>query len=300
MTTWIKDDEHTWIQKFCKNILKMGPIPKHLGFILDGNRRYAKGNNMGNVDGHKKGFDKLSETLRWCLDLGVEEVTVYAFSIENFKRSSDEVNGLMLLAKEKFEKLLEEKDEIHRIGVCIEVIGDWSLVPLDLKQLMAKAMVMTKNNSKLKLRVAFAYTARNEMMRGVNSLITGVSNGELVQADVSEALLEDAFQIHPPRDLDLLVRTSGELRLSDFLLWQSSETVICFTDVLWPDFTYWHLLAAVFQYQINCLSLSKMELTQPEISQCPESERRKTNFADRIRSEKWARLNLDSESHVAA
>lgn len=96
------------------------------------------------------------------------------------------------------------------------------------------------------------------MARGINSLITGVNNGELQVEDLSDGLLENAFQIHPPKPLDLLVRTSGETRLSDFLLWQSSETVLCFTDVLWPAFTYWHLLGAIFSYQSNYLTLSKV------------------------------------------
>lgn len=100
--------------------------------------------------------------------------------------------------------------------------------------------------------------ARNEMARGVSSLITGVKSGDLDLDDLSEELLEETFQIHSPRHLDLLVRTSGETRLSDFLLWQSSETVLCFTDVLWPDFSYWHLLGAIFEYQINFLSLAKV------------------------------------------
>lgn len=101
-------------------------------------------------------------------------------------------------------------------------------------------------------------SARNEIARGVNSVITGIKKGDLQLEDVSEELLEETFQVHPPRQLDLLVRTSGEHRLSDFLLWQGSETVLCFTDVLWPDFTYWHLMGAVFQYQTNYMSLSKV------------------------------------------
>lgn len=107
--SWIVDSSLTWIQRLCINILKTGHVPKHVAFIMDGNRRYAKKANVEKLEGHSKGFDKLAETLHWCKELGINEVTVYAFSIDNFKRSKEEVDGLMKLANEKFERLLEEK-----------------------------------------------------------------------------------------------------------------------------------------------------------------------------------------------
>lgn len=107
--SWIAESSLTWIQRLCVNIIKTGHIPHHVAFIMDGNRRYAKTAHVQNIVGHMKGFDKLAETLQWCKELGIKEVTVYAFSIENFKRSKEEVDALMTLAREKFEKLLEEK-----------------------------------------------------------------------------------------------------------------------------------------------------------------------------------------------
>lgn len=168
-------------------------------------------------------------------------------------------------------------------------------------------------------------SARNEMARGVNSLISGINKGDLQLDDLSEDLLEDTFQIHPPKHLDLLVRTSGETRLSDFLLWQSSETVLCFTDVLWPDFTYWHLLCAIFQFQTNYLSLSsvsynytkilhfisyqtcsklrfflmylmQLEPQSEDYSASSEVDRRKQDFVDKMRHDKWNSLSLASET----
>lgn len=127
---------------------------------MDGNRRFASKSRIDKKQGHSRGFDKLSETLQWCLDLGIQEVTVYAFSIENFKRSNAEVDALMSLARDKFEKLLEEKDKLHEKGIRIQVIGNLKLLPRDILSSMAEAMLLTKNNKSAVLNVAFAYTSR--------------------------------------------------------------------------------------------------------------------------------------------
>jgi ditrans,polycis-polyprenyl diphosphate synthase len=168
-------------------------------------------------------------------------------------------------------------------GICIQIVGDWSLVPDDLRPIMAKTMTLTRYNTRAKLNVAFAYTckpnvllispdkqlimynyiitARNEITRGIKSIQRGLVDGDILEEDVNSKLLEESFYIIPSKPLDLLVRTSGETRLSDFLLWQSTETVLCFSNVLWPEFTYWHLLSVVFQFQIDTLNLvSKLML----------------------------------------
>ncbi|KAF2880569.1 hypothetical protein ILUMI_25607 [Ignelater luminosus] len=154
--SWIVDNSLTWFQKFCINVLKCGPIPRHVAFIMDGNRRFAKKIHLKRKDGHTRGFDKLAETLQWCLVLGIKEVTVYAFSIENFKRSSDEVDTLMDLAREKYKRLMEEKDKLMAEGVCIRVIGNLELLPEDIRKLIAEAIIMTKDNNK----VFFEYCIR--------------------------------------------------------------------------------------------------------------------------------------------
>lgn len=233
----------------CVNILKCGPIPKHVAFIMDGNRRYAKKNNVEKIDGHSKGFDKLSETLQWCLDFGIKEVTVYAFSIENFKRSKDEVDALMGLARQKFERLLKEREKLMEKGVRIKVIGNWSLVPNDIVKLISEAELITKDNNTCYLNVAFAYTARDEMTHAINTVVNGVREGLLEDKDVSSRLLSQCLHTRLSAEPDLLIRTSGETRLSDYMLWQASYSYLYFTDVLWPDFSAWDLLSAVFHYQ---------------------------------------------------
>ncbi|XP_060523236.1 dehydrodolichyl diphosphate synthase complex subunit DHDDS [Cylas formicarius] len=246
---WVAETPLSRLQQFCINVLRCGPVPRHVAFIMDGNRRYAKKVHLEKVEGHSKGFEKLSECLRWCLEIGVKEATVYAFSIENFKRSSEEVNGLMQLAREKFAKVFQDSERLEKEGICIKVIGNLSLLPRDLQNLIAKAMLLTMNNKKLVINVAFAYTSTDEIANSVKSVIQGVNNNELSVDDINEELLSKCLYTSDGTNPDLLIRTSGEVRLSDFLLWQSSNTTIYFAEVLWPEFTFYHLMAAVFKYQ---------------------------------------------------
>lgn len=247
--SWIIENSLTTFQKFCVNVLKCGPVPHHLAFIMDGNRRYAKKQQVEKTEGHSRGFEKLSECLRWCLELGVKEVTVYAFSIENFKRSKEEVDGLMQLAREKFEKLFEEKDKLMENGVCIRVIGNLSLLPEDMRKLVAKAELLTKDNNKAILNVAFSYTSRDEIVNSIKTVVEAANEGKIVIEDINEDLISHCLYTNLSPNPDLLIRTSGEVRLSDFLLWQASNSQIYFAEVLWPEFSIWHLLACVFKYQ---------------------------------------------------
>lgn len=247
--SWIVNNPLTWFQTLCINILKCGPVPHHLAFIMDGNRRYATKTHIGKRDGHVKGFDKLAETLQWCLELGIREVTVYAFSIENFKRPLEEVETLMELAREKYKRLLEEKDQLMKDGVCIRVIGNLNLVPDDIRKSIAEAMLMTKENNKVFLNVAFAYTSRDEIINAITEVIDGYNCGDLEIDDIDPELLSYCLYTNQGSDPDVLIRTSGETRLSDFLLWQTAYSKIFFADVFWPEFSIWHLLAIVFKYQ---------------------------------------------------
>lgn len=123
--SWMREVKITPVQRFFVNVIKQGPVPNHVAFIMDGNRRFARKTHVKRVEGHNKGFEKLAECLQWCFELGIREVTVYAFSIENFKRSQEEVDTLMDLAREKYKRLLEERDKLMENGVCIRVIGTY-------------------------------------------------------------------------------------------------------------------------------------------------------------------------------
>lgn len=254
-STWIRSEDTKstkyWYHRLCEWILKSGPVPKHVAFIMDGNRRYAQKNSMDRAQGHLMGFDKLTETLQWCLDLGITEVTVYAFSIENFKRSKEEVDGLMELARQKFTRLMQERELIHKHGVCFRVLGNLSLLPRDIQEIIAEAVHITKHNSRAILNICFAYTSREEICTAMREVGEGVQLGLIRESDISEPLLEKCLYTNRSPNPDLLLRTSGEVRLSDFLLWQTAFSVLSFMPVLWPEFSIWHLYAGVLHYQRN-------------------------------------------------
>ncbi|XP_037281820.2 dehydrodolichyl diphosphate synthase complex subunit Dhdds [Rhipicephalus microplus] len=261
--SWIKQTKLTWLQSVAVRVLKAGKVPSHLAVIMDGNRRFARKQNMRSVEGHVQGFDKLAEVLYWCSELGVTEVTVYAFSIENFKRSKDEVDGLLDLALQKLRNMLNEMDKIHEHGVCIRVLGNLSYLPVELQQVVAEVVHETQGNSRCFLNICLSYTSRDEICKAMQELATGVEKGILSPSDVSEAALSQAMYSRKSRDPELLIRTSGEVRLSDFMLWQSSRSVIEFTTVLWPEFTIWHLLAAILCYQRQCGLVEAFKSARP-------------------------------------
>ncbi|XP_074658903.1 dehydrodolichyl diphosphate synthase complex subunit DHDDS-like [Tubulanus polymorphus] len=250
--SWVREsDGGGWVHQLCRGILKTGAVPKHIAFIMDGNRRFANKRSLDRAAGHLMGFEKLAETLQWCRDLGIYEVTVYAFSIENFKRSKDEVDSLLELARQKFQKLLEEKDQLKKHGVCVRVLGNVTLLPNDIQELIADAVCSTKDNDRAFLNVCFSYTSREEICAAIRDMAEGVQLGLLDESDIDDELLEECLYTNHSPNPDLLVRTSGECRLSDFLLWQTSFSALLFDDVLWPEFSIWHLYAAVLHYQRN-------------------------------------------------
>lgn len=247
--SWITDCTLNWAHLLFVKVLKCGVIPQHIAFIMDGNRRFARKNNVRKCEGHVKGFDKLSETLQWCLELGVKEVTVYAFSIENFKRSKEEVDDLMALTRDKFKALLAEREKLMEKGLRIRIIGNISLLSDDIVKMIAEVELLTKDNSKALLNVAFAYTAQDEMTNAVNLILKGVKSKELNEADLNTSLFNNCLFTKDSPPPELLIRTSGETRLSDFLLFQSSFSYLHFTGVLWPELSAWDFLWALFKYQ---------------------------------------------------
>ncbi|XP_074236420.1 dehydrodolichyl diphosphate synthase complex subunit DHDDS isoform X4 [Saimiri boliviensis] len=249
--SWIKEGELSLWERFCANIIKAGPVPKHIAFIMDGNRRYAKKCQVERQEGHSQGFNKLAETLRWCLNLGILEVTVYAFSIENFKRSKSEVDGLMDLARQKFSRLMEEQEKLQKHGVCIRVLGDLHLLPLDLQELIAQAVQATKNYNN----------------------------------DISESLLDKCLYTNRSPHPDILIRTSGEVRLSDFLLWQTSHSCLVFQPVLWPEYTFWNLFEAILQFQMNHSVLEKARDMYAEERKRQQLERDQATVTEQLQQE---------------
>lgn len=231
-------------------VLRLGPVPRHVAFIMDGNRRFAQRNGMRIVQGHAAGFRKLKEALEWCLEMGIEICTVYAFSVENFSRSPDEVSALMNLAHEKFEEMLLRGDVIERHGARVRVLGDLARLSPRLQALVAKVMESSKHNSRLALNICFAYSARQEMNLAAAALAAGVAAGRLRAGDVTEAALQSALYTEHLEPPDLLIRTSGETRLSDFLLWQLESSHLSFVSRLWPELTCWDFFSILLDYQL--------------------------------------------------
>ena len=239
-------------ERLACSIIASGPTPRHVAFIMDGNRRFAREHGWEVAEGHRRGYDKLEEALRWCCELGVHGVTVYAFSIENFKRSEEEVAALMALTEEKLRAMSDEEHIVQRRGVRVRVVGDLTRVSDSLRGEMRRVMRMTQGNTKHTLTVCFSYTSRNEIAASVRRLAGACADGRLEPEDVSSELIERCLLTSsaalPP--VDLIVRTSGERRLSDFLLWQSATCAVSFTRVLWPELSLIRFLGLLLRFQL--------------------------------------------------
>jgi tritrans,polycis-undecaprenyl-diphosphate synthase [geranylgeranyl-diphosphate specific] len=200
--------------------------------------------------GHAKGADTVEQLLDWCEKLGVKNITLYAFSTENFSRSPEEVQEIMKIAEERFRKLLTD-ERIHRNRVHVKVIGRVNLVPESLQKIITQVEEATKDYDNEFLNFAFAYGGRAEIVDAAKVIAEKVKNGELTVDDVNEATFEKyLYTAHMPnQEPDLIVRTSGEERMSGFLLWQAAYSELCFLDVYWPDFRLIDLLRAFRTYQ---------------------------------------------------
>ncbi|KAF2089333.1 Undecaprenyl diphosphate synthase [Saccharata proteae CBS 121410] len=309
--------------------LRQGPIPQHVAFVMDGNRRFARNHHIETVEGHNLGFEALARILEVCYKSGVKVVTIYAFSIENFKRSKYEVDALMDMAKVKLSQLAQHGDLLERYGASVRILGQRDLVKPDVIEAIDNAVEMTKGNGKAILNVCFPYTSRDEITSAIRSTVVdyskpvppplrrpfseghitrnirarnlttstdtstetsrnpspstnpdtapsdsmtlfsstddmkdetkGVSSFPDPESISSDILTDHMFTAgNPP--LDLLVRTSGVQRLSDFMLWQCHEhTSIVFLDCLWPEFDLWQFLPVLVEWQWRRKKLEESE-----------------------------------------
>ncbi|MEH1854120.1 MAG: isoprenyl transferase [Nostoc sp.] len=221
-------------------------IPQHIAVIMDGNGRWATSRGLPRIAGHRQGAKTLKELLRCCKDWGIKALTAYAFSTENWQRPVEEVDFLMHL----FERLLHrELAQMHREGVRISFIGDLSALPKSLQTEMERSMTETLNNQAIHFTVAVNYGSRNEITRVCRQVAQLVEQGELSAKEVNESLVEQHLYTADSPEPDLLIRTSGEMRLSNFLLWQMAYTEMYFTDILWPDFNREAFHQALLSYQ---------------------------------------------------
>jgi undecaprenyl diphosphate synthase len=220
-------------------------VPDHIAIIMDGNGRWAEQRHLPRILGHRKGVETVQTVVDACLDLGVNCLTLYAFSSENWGRPYEEVEALMGLLKTYLKKELKQ---LHGRGIRLMAIGELERLPDPISEVLREIMEKTADNDRMILNLALSYGSRDEITRTVNKLAQKVADGALDAGAISEDDIESELDTSGIPDPDLLIRTSGEMRISNFLLWQIAYTELYFTEALWPDFSKEHLQKAVEEY----------------------------------------------------
>jgi tritrans,polycis-undecaprenyl-diphosphate synthase [geranylgeranyl-diphosphate specific] len=235
-------------QQLLYDVLRVGVIPKHIAIILDGNRRYAGRAGLDPSESYMLGAKKLEEVLEWCQELGIKHITVYAFSTENFNRSEEEVRLLMDLFRRKFSEAARDP-RVHRYRIRVRAIGELERLPEGVKRAISEAEEATKDYDGHTLNLAVGYGGRTELAQAVRKICERIERGELRPNDVDEELISKHLYTADLPDPDLIIRTSGEERLSGFLLWQSAYSELYFCEANWPEFTKLDFLRAIRTYQ---------------------------------------------------
>ncbi len=226
--------------------IKKGRLPRHLAIIMDGNGRWAKQRGKLRVFGHENGVKAVRETVETAAKIGIEHLTLYAFSTENWKRPKLEVETLMKLLVASLRKELKTLNDNN---IRLRAIGRIESLPKKALRELREVMEMTGKNSGTTLTLALSYGSREELTTAVKSLCTKVKNNIISPGNIDEAIINEHLYTHDLPDVDLLIRTSGEYRISNFLLWQIAYAELYFTDVFWPDFSEQHLIEALKDYQ---------------------------------------------------
>jgi len=231
---------------FC-GIFKIGAyIPRSVAVIMDGNRRYAENKKIQKIKGHEDGLNKLLDVLLWCIELQIKELSVFAFSIDNFNRSKDEVDSLMTLAKEKFAKLAEKNELLNKYGVQVCFYGNIDFLDEEMRNTIHQMEEQTMSNSVIKLNVCFPYNSTEEIYSAVLKAKLTNPDDNVDYRDLLESNLYGQYNCNP----DLLIRTSGEIRLSNYLLYQTRFAMLFFVDKFWPDFQLKDFLIILLRYNI--------------------------------------------------
>jgi undecaprenyl diphosphate synthase len=221
-------------------------LPQHIAIIMDGNGRWAQRRHLPRIAGHRAGVSSARQVIENCAKLGIPALTLYAFSMENWRRPATEIDFLMRLLREYLRK---ELPEIHRNNIRLLVIGRLDQLPEAVRVDVQRGMELTSGNTGMKLAVALNYGARAELVDAFNAILTGINSNGATHAPVDEKTISDNLYTAGLPDPDLLIRTSGEMRVSNFLLWQIAYAEIYVTETLWPDFTRARLLEALIEFQ---------------------------------------------------
>jgi undecaprenyl diphosphate synthase len=223
-----------------------GRLPEHIAIIMDGNGRWAEKHTIGRIRGHKKGAQAVRTVVRTCREIGVKYLTLYAFSIENWERPEKEVQALMSLLEEYLNK---EVKELQKQGIRLTTIGETNRLYPSVRKKLLQAMEATSKNDKMVLNLALSYGSKDEIISAVKKIVKDNEKGKISINDINKETFNSYLYTSGMPDPDLLIRTSGEYRISNFLLWQTAYTELYFTRVLWPDFTKDDLFKAIDSYQ---------------------------------------------------
>ncbi len=231
--------------------VKAKPLPNHVAIIMDGNRRFARRRGLPSYVGHVFGSRKAEQVLEWCFELGIKTLTTFAFSTENFRRSEEEKRHLFSLIEDRLRKLARDK-RIHRNRVRVRIVGRKDLLPENVLSAVEEVEEATRRYDKYRLNIAIAYGGRQELMDAIREILRKVKAGILKVEDITPEVIEEHLYANGDyAKVDLLIRTGGEQRLSNFLPWQSANCVAYFCDVYWPEFRKIDLLRAIRTWQIR-------------------------------------------------
>jgi undecaprenyl diphosphate synthase len=233
-------------EKLQNELKKSGEIPKHIAIIMDGNGRWAKKRGLPRVAGHKRGVDTVKDIVEACAEIGVKYLTLYTFSTENWKRPKEEVSTLMRLL---LNSLRDRVDELCENDIRLTTIGDTESLPYEVQKQLKADIERTKNNKKMILNLALSYSGRWEIIEAVKKISKAVEKGDLKPDEINEQLFSKFLTTKDLPDPDLVIRTSGEFRVSNFLLWQIAYSEFVITDIYWPDFNRHHLYESIRAFQ---------------------------------------------------
>lgn len=233
-------------RKIQEELKRSGEIPTHIAIIMDGNGRWAKRRGLPRVAGHREGVKSVRDVVEACAQLGVKYLTLFAFSTENWRRPKEEIDTLMKLL---IRTLRSETEKLHKNDIKLMAIGDIDSLPKEVRQELKEAMEKTKNNKRMVLNLALSYSGRWEIIEAVKEIARDVKKGKVKIEEIDDKLFSNYLKTAGIPDPDLLIRTSGEFRISNFLLWQIAYTELYITDCLWPDFRRKHLYEAIRDYQ---------------------------------------------------
>lgn len=249
---------------------KSGEIPKHIAIIMDGNGRWAKKRGLPRVAGHKRGVDTVKEIVEACAEIGVKFLTLYTFSTENWKRPKDEVSTLMRLL---LNSLRDRVNELNDNDIRLTTIGDTGSLPMAVRKQLEFDIERTKNNKKMVLNLALSYSGRWELLEAIKQIANSIVKGKIKSEDIDEKLVSSFLTTKNIPDPDLLIRTSGEFRVSNFLLWQIAYSEFIITETLWPDFSRFDLYDAIRIFQKRERRFGKVseQITKDEKEKGPEN-----------------------------